>query len=566
MELRIQHHHPHPGMTNGRFLSPSRIINPTGNIPMTNNHSTPDITIRDKTKLLLLADRIQTKKISSSNTSTPTSKKLNSSQAKATPVGKMGAPPIRSPNNSSQTNNEINRKNNLANPNNPNLKRLVSAPSSTPPSSKAQFSTPQPSSLKKSFTRSKLYASFSPSKKSSQLLKSDPTKTNIEHLVKFRNDSGTPPVSSSGNNNSLLKTLHASFHDKTKLANAFSPRLQAQSEASHKEKCSKSKSAASLQRYAGGTGNQDEDDNGGFTDHDRSYRLESERRCGPRTNEEGGTNDENFWNDACGEGEGTQGTAEGKLLTLPKISSAHIIPLNKKLSAGSAPSPPSPVEPLKGNTETNDGSLLPMRSKFVKSETETTPTPTQACGKTYYSNSKTSQAFSHNKLGAVGEQTGFHPPTPGSGSHQKIKPNVPKRVESLIPNPNCENVNGDNNKVPYECTSTRALARSRNPFISSPEADGPCGPFYQASPSHEAEGVSHSSNSNECDNPPETHKIANNGKRIDDSECRNENGNCDESGDGDEDGEDEFDRKKSRSLPKSFMSMRNGLRNVLLPR
>jgi len=162
----------------------------------------PDYSIRNKTKLLQLADRIQ-----------ETNKKGS----------QTGNTPIR------------------------NADILLTSPTPHLSQSKRLFedsigltldsSAPLLHKVGNSFRRSKLYASFSPRKRSLQkLVKTDPAKTNIEHLVNHRSpsylpsqgqkddDPGRGPVSLSR----VIKTPQAfvvpngCFHDSLKLSAAFS--------------------------------------------------------------------------------------------------------------------------------------------------------------------------------------------------------------------------------------------------------------------------------------------------------------------------------------------------------
>jgi len=169
--------------------------------------------LRDRSKLLQLAERTSTKKMSPVTGSHLLS--FRNSPKKTSVSG------------SGEVNNSFLRRNNST--------AIVSSSDS-----------PQ----KPNRNNPKLYTSFS-SKSSSKLtkafIKSDPANTNIEHLVSPVHKKASSSPNSAESNKSTksdhcesgrglsnfitpLKALHASFHDRTKLVNAFSPRSRLSSQ------------------------------------------------------------------------------------------------------------------------------------------------------------------------------------------------------------------------------------------------------------------------------------------------------------------------------------------------
>ena len=234
----------------------------------------------------------------------------------------------------------------------------------------------------------------------------------------------------------------------------------------------------------------------------------------------------------------------------------------------------------------------------MKSETETTTVPSsQACGNTIKNSYH--NISSHNE-GGISCPTGFSPliikptltPTANScypnNSHQPNPTPIHAHNEAHVHQsfgsltPNYVNVNADNNKVPHDDLSVRSSVgtvltptrSSRTPFFlgrssqlnveSNTSTNHMLYPQSQSSSSHHHAHESRilHSNHDSYDDPAEKYKNVDNEKRINGKECPDEKTYLEAQ----EFDEDEFDRKKSRSLPKSFMSMRNGLRNVLLPR
>jgi hypothetical protein len=213
-------HHHHNNLNNQQFnsnrgvvgtMSPSVLTSDrTRPISNVSGHKPNDIsTMRDRSKLFQLAERTSSRKMSPS----PNNHLLS---FRASPKKSSHVPPS-----SSEMNPSFLRRNNS---------------SAITPSSDTEHRTPR--------QNPKLYTSFS-SKSSSKLtkafIKSDPANTNIEHLVGpiHKKVSPTPNSAESNKSSKLdhcengrgisnfitpLKALHASFHDRTKLVNAFSPR------------------------------------------------------------------------------------------------------------------------------------------------------------------------------------------------------------------------------------------------------------------------------------------------------------------------------------------------------
>jgi len=521
MELKVQHPSPAHGLGNGKLLSLSRVINP--GVQQSNNmaYNSADVSLRDKTRLLQLAERIQIKKTPSSYYTSMSGKQSSQS----TPREKTR--------DLEQINSEMNRRSCLTN----GTSHLEKEPTaSVTNGNSAMFPTPSrpPSSLKKTFTRSKLYSSFSPSKKSSRLLKSDPAKTNIEHLVNFRNErkseSSPSPTLSNGTNNNEFPMNPASFHDKAKLASAFSPQQQPATVTTN-ERNSKLKSS----RTKYGLGRSARVPSVGDAEQDSYTLMSTKERSGSAHH----LLSEDFQDEA--DDEESSGAAEARMLTLPKISSANIIALNKKTGLSSA--------------DTNDGSyFIPQprtRHKFPKNETEAITESTES-GK----NHKNKNTHSND---GVSDPTGFFSSllAPNSGYDRALNGHSPS-LGSLIPN-NYENCgSSDRNKVlcsSEECPCEgvgKVLTGCTNPFLSSTRVESSCGGSLLDGPG------SQKNDGGLCvtEDHSDREKEINDGDRT--NEPLGSNGPATTE-------EDEVDRKKSSSLPKAFLSMENGTKNPNLP-